>query len=130
VNGSNTFAGGSFQTVGKTAHASLMYSIPISLVSVPQTAASVSLALRLSPNPARGAVRLEYDLPAAAPVDVSIFDVQGRRIARPVSEALVEPGTHETIWDPAGARHLPGVYFARMQTPGRTLLQRFVLIGP
>jgi len=39
---------------------------------------------RLRPNPASGLARIEYALPQPAWVRISVHDVQGRLVARPV----------------------------------------------
>jgi hypothetical protein len=83
---------------------------------------------RPSPNPARGAVRFAFALPAEASVTVDVLDVSGRRIAT-LAHGTFPAGTHELRWsghDATGALAHPGVYFARLTTPTRTFTQRFV----
>ncbi|HTQ48495.1 MAG TPA: T9SS type A sorting domain-containing protein [Polyangiaceae bacterium] len=130
TNGTSLFAGGLFENIGKTAQASLASTLPLALAAAPPPVSPIDWALRVSPNPAAGAVRVQYDLPRAARVDVSVFDVLGRRIATPVSAALLSPGRYEASWDPGRTSGYagPGVYFVRMQTGPRTLVQRLVLL--
>lgn len=56
--------------------------------------------------------RLELALPHAAIVDVSVFDVSGRRVATLVRDALAA-GTWSWTWDAAREHAASGVYFAR-----------------
>lgn len=129
VSGSSVYLGGTFATIGKTPQANLAFTLPLSLVGVPWVAPRLDLALELSPNPAPGVVRLRYVLPDAATVEVSVYDLQGRRVARPVS-ATIPAGSYSTTWDPdAGPDRLaPGVYFVRMTAGVRRVTQRLVRV--
>jgi hypothetical protein len=78
------------------------------------------------PNPARGSCRVSFDVPRAAPVRVSIVDVQGR-VVTVLADGEQPAGRHEVTWR-NGTHARPGLYFVRMTAEGRTHLQRFVLI--
>ncbi|MBD3162762.1 MAG: T9SS type A sorting domain-containing protein [Candidatus Eisenbacteria bacterium] len=70
------------------------------------------------PNPASGAAEIRFDLPAAGPVRLSLFDPAGRRVAV-LQDRSGEAGTHRLVWDgvDAGGRAIaPGVYFLRLDT--------------
>ena len=79
------------------------------------TAAPSPQSFRLgkaSPNPLRGQAELEYALPEQAAVEIAVYDVLGRRVARLVDEKR-RTGVHQAQLD-AGA--LPsGKYFVRMR---------------
>lgn len=78
-------------------------------------------------NPAPGVVRLRFGLPTPAQVDLSIYDVAGRRLVRLV-DGECSAGYHTVSWG-AGARGgatSSGVYFARLATGGRVLVQRMI----
>ncbi len=89
------------------------------------------LRLTLAPNPARGPVHVSYDLPSSLPVEVTVLDVAGRRVATLASGRL-GPGRYQNDWnrqDPHG-RSLPaGVYFVRLAAGERTRLVKLVLTG-
>jgi hypothetical protein len=88
------------------------------------------LGLRaLTPNPGHGPARLELSLPQAGPVDLSLMDVQGQRVAQ-LASGVRPAGRHEVVWDPGqGARRAPaGIYFARLVTPAGQRLLRLVLL--
>jgi hypothetical protein len=76
-------------------------------------------ALRIlfaQPNPFRPATRIGFRVPGSAPVELSIFDPSGRRVATLIRGELSE-GFHEAVWtgrDASGAPVAAGVYFARL----------------
>jgi len=99
-------------------------------------------SLSVSPNPARGALTVRYDVPgdlgtrsqfpggigscpSAVPVRVGIYDVDGR-LVRSLSEGGVAPGRYEARL-PSGT--LPaGVYFVRFSADGQTSSRRVTLV--
>ena len=79
-----------------------------------------------SPNPSRGMVRFRLSLPQAATVDLSLFDVSGRRVGSLVSSRM-EPGVFDVSWDGSdaeGRQAGAGYYFARLVVDGRTVARR------
>ncbi|MCA9753315.1 MAG: T9SS type A sorting domain-containing protein [Gemmatimonadetes bacterium] len=77
------------------------------------------------PNPVRGATSIRYALPRASRVDLSVYDVTGRKVATLV-DGPQEAGFRETRWDASGVAN--GVYFYRLQTDGFTDSKRIVVI--
>ena len=76
------------------------------------------LLLEVHPNPAKIHSTMQYSLPHAMNVALSIFDVSGRLI-RLLVEQYQEPDTYSFIWngkDNAGRRVAPGVYFCILRT--------------
>ena len=78
----------------------------------------------LSSNPARGRVQLQYGLPKAAAVKLTIVDVQGREVAELANGSVAE-GWHTASWD--GSRAAAGVYFARLRVNDRNITTRISL---
>src|SRR5262245_61094410 len=77
----------------------------------PRGGHAARLALDLSPNPTHGRVRVAYSLPEAAHVRISMYDVQGRRVAT-LADEFTQAGRHDAVWD---SKHQPlalppGVY--------------------
>ncbi len=73
-------------------------------------------ALRLDaphPNPARGAVRLRFALPAASSATLAVYDVLGRRVAV-LAQGALGAGGHEALWETGAAA---GLYVVRLTTP-------------
>lgn len=84
----------------------------------------------VAPNPGRGSARVRFTLPSVMPVRLEVLDAGGRCV-RTLCDSEQEPGTHEQVWDgrdPAGQPASPGLYWLRLQTPGRTLTQRFTFL--
>jgi hypothetical protein len=82
-----------------------------------------------APNPFRTATLLRYELASRAPVEITMFDVQGRTVRR-LHAAVEEAGRHEIVWsgdDDRGEEVSPGVYFCRITAgsmrEGRKLLK-------
>lgn len=80
------------------------------------------------PNPARGDVALTLELPAAARVEVGIYDVAGR-LVRTLHRGAAPAGPLALRWDGAdadGRRAPAGLYFARARTSGMGAQARIV----
>jgi len=95
---------------------------------------SVKTALRLQnpfPNPASGAVEIQYSLPSQESATLRVFDLSGRQVADLGSEgAGLRPGAHTFEWKLVGAdgRPLPtGTYFVRLRV-GEDALTRTVVV--
>jgi flagellar hook assembly protein FlgD len=74
---------------------------------------------------------IDFTLARAANVDLSIFDLQGRKI-RTLLNGLRSPGTHGWFWDGKktdGSYADNGVYFLRLRAGGerRVLTQKIAL---
>ena len=86
---------------------------------------SSSLILSAFPNPFNAATQFQFDLPRAAPVELVLFDVIGRRVASVLNETRAA-GTHTVLFD---ASALPsGIYFARLSTPAQTVSTKILLL--
>jgi len=80
------------------------------------------------PNPSSSATRMELALPAAASVDLSVYDASGRRVATLLHSDL-PAGRHSVQWDgreASGRVATTGVYFARLVTPQGSAVRRIV----
>jgi len=83
----------------------------------------------VAPNPTRTTADVNYDLPALAPVEVSVLDLTGRRVAALASGHL-SPGRYHATWhgqDTRGRRLPAGVYFVRLIAGEATRLQKLVI---
>jgi len=78
------------------------------------------------PNPAAGAIDVEFRLPHAAEISLDVFDPQGRRVATLASGAW-SPGSHRATWA-AASRAAPGLYLVRFRYPGGQAQCRVVLV--
>ena len=121
--GNNVYAGGGFTRAGGLPSAGLAaFSIPDRPVPT-----SVSFALAQSiPNPARSSAIIRFSLPQAAPVTLSVFDVQGRRVASLLNHALQAAGRHDVPVQSDGWK--PGVYLYRLEAGGRSATRKMVVL--
>lgn len=82
-----------------------------------------------SPNPAPGATRVTFALPAAGRVRLDVLDASGRRV-RTLAEGEHPAGRHVFNWDgrDATGHVLPaGLYFVRLDTASRVQSRKLVL---
>lgn len=102
----------------------------ISSAPMTVTLAGVSFAVSNYPNPFNPTTTIEYSLPEAAFVTLSIYDGKGRLVvdlekgARPV-------GTHTATWnglDARGSRVASGVYFYRLTAGNQSMTRKLVLL--
>ena len=95
------------------------------------TGATAELALSISPNPAAGGTHFEFALDREADVTLEVFDLAGRRVATPIAGRL-PAGPVRAGWNlrrDDGGTAEPGLYFARLQTLGRTLFSRVTVVA-
>jgi len=82
----------------------------------------------LMPNPARGPARIAFAVAYEARVRLTVHDVSGREVAV-LADGVLPAGRHQAVWSgrltdgPAAA----GVYFVRLEVPGRHFVRRAVL---
>jgi hypothetical protein len=77
------------------------------------------------PNPFATTATIRFALPQEADVDVVVFDLLGREVARLV-DATRPAGFHEVQWDGDGAA--VGTYVVRFSTEGFAASRRVVLV--
>lgn len=88
---------------------------------VPDTLALHSPA----PNPTSTTTTLQVDVPETQSVTVTVYDVMGRQIARPVDGPL-RPGVHRVQVDVSGLSS--GVYLTRMKAGSFTATRRITVV--
>jgi len=82
----------------------------------------------ITPNPARRAVSVEFRIPAASPVSLSVYDLSGRLVGDVVQAGVRPAGAGAVIWELRGTLS-PGCYLAVLQSGGWSAKGRFVLLG-
>jgi len=81
-----------------------------------------------APDPSSGPVRLDFTLARQQAVDVRVFGVDGREVAR-LARGVWDAGSHELTWsgkDARGAEVRAGVYFVRLAADRAVETRRFV----
>jgi len=98
---------------------------PSGTVSVGDATPELAFALP-SPNPANSRTILQYTLARTGIVRLGVYDASGR-LVRELSSGTREAGQHAEAWnlrDASGRTVGAGLYFARLETDGRTLVHR------
>ncbi len=102
-------------------------------VESPPPAGGDALSLAVWPNPAPGrALQVRYSLPAAGPVEVTVFDLTGARVRTLESTVVAAPGTRVLTWDARDDGGRPvrsGLFFVRLRTRAGQRTMRVSLIG-
>ena len=100
-------------------------------VAMPEERLPDVLALEaVIPNPICGSARFAFALPRSGRVDLSVFDVAGRRVARVLSGDR-SAGRYDILWearDSRGVRLPAGVYFLRLEAEGEAHARKVVLL--
>lgn len=124
------YAGGWFTAAGVKPSFFLARWLGEGTADVPAPALRSSLALSLiGPRPSTGRAELAFTLPAAGIARLTIHDVAGRLVAAPLEEMLPQ-GAQRAVWngrDEAGRAVAPGIYFARLEAGGESVVARILL---
>jgi flagellar hook assembly protein FlgD len=98
--------------------------------TTPSDAASMFSLSVTSPNRTGRSTAIRYQLPWPSAIDLSVYDVAGRRI-RTIESAKRSAGPHTVTWDGrdgAGLRVPSGIYFLRLATGTSSVNRRLILI--
>ena len=77
------------------------------------------------PNPFNATTAISYQLQAASYVELTIYDIQGREVAR-LAEGYYSPGEYEVTFD--GSTLASGIYFAQFQAGDFQQVQKLLLV--
>ncbi len=83
------------------------------------------------PNPFNAAASIDFDLPAASPLQLVVYDVLGRRVRTLRDEASAGPGRFRVVWrgaDDQGRPAASGVYLVRLTAGPERATGRLVLL--
>jgi subtilisin family serine protease len=83
------------------------------------------------PSPFSAATEIEFGLPKSQAVSLRAYGVDGRLVAT-LAEGTYPAGYHKIIWrgtDTRGQHVAAGVYFYRLETPGKTLTQKMLVVN-
>jgi flagellar hook capping protein FlgD len=123
------FMGGWFTTIGGITSPRIALYDPI----WKQTAVDDEIPrsrFEVFPNPFQRSLSVQFDLDLATLVEVTVFDISGRRVAT-LQNGSLPAGTHEVSWDARdikGQRAPAGVYFIRSRQGDRAESRRVVLV--
>jgi hypothetical protein len=106
----------------------VIYSGDLTVVPAPVTRPYV--LHQNDPNPFNPSTTLRFDLQQAGPVELTIYDVSGRRVRTLVQETRAE-GPHQVIWrglDESGRQVASGVYLYKLKAGSFVETRRMVLL--
>ena len=77
------------------------------------------------PNPFNPATRIEFSLPIAGDVSLSIFDIKGNLVENVISDRM-QPGTHHVLYTPENIGS--GIYYYALKTSGKSTSKKMTFI--
>jgi len=102
------------------------------LLAVATDAAPARLGIQgSSPNPFRDRTTLQFSTAGEGPARLALYDCAGRRV-RVLVEQPLPAGRHAVQWNGAGEDGRPlagGIYFARLESAGRSVQTKLVRLG-
>lgn len=93
--------------------------------ATPFVASGRSLHLRCEPNPTFGATVVRFELDRDDAVELDVFDVRGRRVAR-LARGVQSAGAHDVAWD--ALETPPGVYYVRLRHGSSTEVRSLSIV--
>ncbi len=78
------------------------------------------------PNPFNPTTNIRFSLPETAPVNLSVYNVNGRHVETLLGGQMMSAGEHTVPFNAAGLSS--GVYIVRMETANRVMSSRMMLI--
>jgi subtilisin family serine protease len=90
----------------------------------------LDFAMALAPNPCHVLAAITFALPQSGHASLKLYDVSGRLI-RTLQDGPLAAGRHVRVWDRStngGAIAPGGVYFARLESAGRALSRKLVMV--
>ena len=81
--------------------------------------------LRVSPNPAQGQIRVDFEIDRPGQVELTLRDVRGREVVR-IADAVYPTGPQTVTASTAGLSS--GTYIVRLRTGRRSTARRFVVV--
>ena len=91
---------------------------------------SVLELLRVAPNPFNPTIEIRYRLQKRAPIEIVVFDLQGRRVST-VRQSIDSEGEHLVTWpgrDERGREVGSGTYFVRVKAGRENVTTKITLI--
>ena len=82
-------------------------------------------ALSVYPNPFNASTEIRYSVPVDGPVELSMYDVAGRRVVTLVRRA--QPAGSHQAWV-EGSNLSSGIYYCVLSTDGGRAAERLVMV--
>jgi hypothetical protein len=82
------------------------------------------------PNPFNPSTTIDFTLPSAGKVNVSVYNIKGQLVKTLVDGFLIE-GSHSAVWNGIDSLHRPvssGIYFYRIDAHGKSEVKKMLLM--
>jgi hypothetical protein len=127
--GNTVYAGGLFERMGVVPSAGIA-AITVAdppVVGAPDASKAPSFVLAQNrPNPVYSRTAIEFTLPAAGPVSLAVYDLQGRRVASLLDHEPQPAGAHEVPVRTEGWRS--GFYLYRLEVGRMSATRKMVVL--
>lgn len=103
--------------------ADILFHLGVAGPGVPDGVPRLRIPLDNFPNPFNPTTTVRFDLPREGRVSLTVYDARGRRVRRLLDGTYLRSGPNSVLWDGRGdgGGELPsGVYFGRLEAPGRS----------
>lgn len=118
------FVGGAFSTFGRFPQQSFaLLSSQQSNGGPPPGRADSPICF---PNPIRAEGTVRYALPSSMTVTLTVYDLQGRIVAKPLARVVQSAGQHDILVNAEG--WTPGCYLYRLETGSLTTTKKLVVL--
>jgi hypothetical protein len=103
--------------------------LTLAVADVEHSREALRFGMAAWPNPTREGGHVRFVTPMAGSVELTMFDVNGRKVRQLVSGVLAA-GKHDAEWGAGerGPRLVPGVYFLRLTAGGERTTRRIVVL--
>lgn len=122
--GEGLYAGGGFSRAGGMPASGLAAFIRAPVPSLRANSLELSPCI---PNPVRTDAQLRFTLASAASATLSIYDLQGRCVAHPLTGQSLSAGQHAVRVATRGWP--PGVYLCQLEASGQTVARKMVILN-
>ncbi len=103
----------------------IVHKVPVQMVGMEEGRNRIRVEeLSVQPNPAVGRTQIRYALPAGAGVQLNVYDLAGRNVAK-LERGYQDAGRYEVNWHAEGVS--PGIYLVELKAGARVLVQKLVL---
>ncbi len=108
-----------------------MYYWNLTVVAEEVPSAEARSRFLVRPNPTSGATQFEFLMPASGPVNITVYDAQGRVVTNLIDHQPVDAGHHCVNWnccDENGSRVPAGVYFVKLRTAANEDMRKLLVV--
>jgi len=83
--------------------------------------------LKVSPNPAKDQVKIEYNVNASADVDISVYDLTGKKV-KTIFKNKQDKGEYELPISLTAEGFNKGIYFVKLTVNNNSIVKKLVVM--